>query len=119
MKKVLMVLTAAVMVVVLQGAACNQTVVRDATVYRLELGFMEQAAVQSSAVIEDMLGVYCTCDSTKQWTTVLCAEAAKKALVVKTRVPFHKNKALFNAGLLETDPGTTAPAVPEVSTLCK
>jgi len=103
---------------VLMAMACGGSVVRDEMVYKTELNFWEQASVQTADALVGFIGKFCTCDADKNFVTDACEEAAKKALVVKARVPYHKAMALYNAGLLKVRPPKTPPVVPETSTLC-
>lgn len=95
-----------------------KAVVRDSAVYQTELQFMSQAALQQADLLQGFVKTNCACDAAKHFTTENCQKAAKTALVVKTRVPWHEQMMLYNAGLTSTRPATTPPAVPDVSTLC-
>ena len=102
----------------LLGGTCGgQTVIRDATVYRTELGFMEQASVQTAEALKARIQSQCVCTDGK-FVQEGCAKDAKLVLVIEARVPWHKAMALYNAGLLEERPPKTPPDVPDPSTLC-
>ena len=93
------------------------SVVRDAQVYETELGFWEAASLQTATALKGFIAEYCVCEE-GVFTTEMCEKAAKKALVVETRVPYHKAMALYNAQLLKKRPSKTPPVVPATSTLC-
>jgi len=102
----------------LMGGSCGgQTVIRDATVYKTELGFMEQASMQTAETLRVFILQHCVCTDGK-FVSEACEKAAKKVLVVENRVPWHKAMALYNAGLLEERPPKDPPVVPDPSTLC-
>lgn len=99
--------------------ACGpEAVVRDSQVYQTEVAFMSQAALQQADLLEGFVKAYCICDSVGLFTTEPCRKAAKTALVVRSRVPWHEKMMLYNAGLLKERPENTPPVVPDTSTLC-
>ena len=97
-------------------------VVRDESVYKLEVGFMEQASVQQSDSLANLVKTYCKCTvnsaGVKAFTTSECEAAAKKSVLAKSRVPWHASMMLYNARLLDTRPSVDPPAVPSATTLC-
>jgi len=94
------------------------TVVRDEATYKLEVNFMEQAAVQQAESLTTLVKTYCKCDAEKKFTTPDCEMAAKKAVLASARVPWHKAMMLYNARLLTVRPPVDPPVVPSTSTLC-
>lgn len=108
---------ALMLTVILVTMGCSPAVVRDEAVYRTELDFMEQAAVQPATSLEEFVQKHCQCGE-GQFVTPECKAAAKLVLTVKTRVPYHKAMMLFNARLLEKRPPKTPPEIPDPNTLC-
>jgi hypothetical protein len=97
-------------------SSCRHTVVREAAVYQAELDFLEQSALQPAQSLEAFIKSSCRCEAGK-FTAPACVEAARRVVVVKARVPWHKAMALHNAGLAEA-PAAEPPAVPAPETLC-
>lgn len=95
----------------------GDTVVRDAATYRLELDWMEQAALQPVEALSVLVAQSCKCQD-GQFTDQICKQAASHIVTVKARAPWHKAMALFNAGLLDERPSETPPEVPAAETLC-
>ena len=93
-------------------------VVRDETVYQAEVGFMEQAATQEADSLISLIQTYCKCDADHKFTTPACDAAAKKAMVVKSRIPWHVSMMLYNARLIADRPSAEPPAITSPSTLC-
>jgi hypothetical protein len=108
---------ALVLMVTMVLVGCSPAVVRDEAVYRTELDFMEQAAVQPATSLEEFIQQHCACGA-GHFVTPECKKAAKLVLTVKTRVPYHKAMMLFNARLLEERPPKTPPEIPSPDTLC-
>ena len=118
MKKLLLATLVVLMAVPLMGSnGCNSTVVRDETVYRTELDFMEQTSVQPADKLVEWINLHCTCVDGK-FPTPLCAASAKLVQVIKARVPYHKAMMLWNADLLSKRPPKEAPVVPDATDLC-
>jgi hypothetical protein len=120
MRSVLIMLTLVVLVPLMTAGSCHQAVVRDKVVYETELNFWEQASVQTADALAEFIASSCACDAEQKFTTDVCEKAAKKVLVVRTRVPYHHQMALYNAGLLPKGerPPKEPPEVPPTSTLC-
>lgn len=100
-------------------------IVRDGKVYRTELDFLEQVAMQPTNQLGTFVAATCTCTDGKFIAPVGsilqaedCEKAAKTILIVKARVPWHKAMMLFNAGLIKDRPPRDPPAVPATSTMC-
>lgn len=107
-----------VLALLLMGASCgHNAVVRDTAVYKTELNFLEQAALQNAEALKGFINNHCTCTD-GDFTDEKCLAAAKKVLVVEARVPWHKAMMLYNARLLEERPPKDPPEVPETGTLC-
>ena len=105
------------LVVALLAVSCSPAVVRDAAVYRTELDFMEQAAVQPADSLTGFIKDFCRCENGK-FTTETCTEAADRVLVVKTRIGWHKAMMLYNASLSKDRPDKEPPTIPAPETLC-
>jgi len=119
MNKLVTILMLAALAVPLMGANCN-TVVRDETVYRTELDFMEQTAMQPADKLVEWINLHCKCDAGK-WlgdNAELCEKSAKLVQVIRVRVPYHKEMMLYNASITEKRPPKEPPAVPPTADLC-
>lgn len=104
------------LVVVLGALGCHE-VVRDEATYRAEVTFMTTAAMQEAASLVMMVKSYCRCTNGK-FTTPECDIAARRALVIQTRIPWHKDMMLYNARLSEERPPSDPPTVPQAASLC-
>lgn len=93
-------------------------VIRDDATYRTEVGFMGAAASQETESLLLMIKVGCQCVNGK-FVVPQCEQAAHRALVVQSRVPWHLSMMLYNARLDDTRPAVDPPAVPSPSTLCQ
>jgi len=116
MRRIAATLFILVMAGTLMGGSCN-SVVRDENVFRTELDFFEQTSKQPADRLAQWVSIACKCEGGK-FTDKWCAETAKLVQVVRTRVPYHKAMALFNAGLLEKRPPKDPPKVPPATDLC-
>ena len=119
MKKLLVAVAFVLLVTPLMGANCN-TVVRDETVYKTELNFMEQTATQPADALVGWFGLHCKCEGGKFVgdTAVKCAKDAKLVQLIRVRVPYHKAMMLYNASLLDKRPPKDPPEVPPATDLC-
>ena len=97
--------------------ACATTVCREAPVYKTETKLLTEFSMQQSDLLTTWVSEHCTCDADQKFSTDLCAKSAQIATLAKSRVPWHADMMLFNAGLLEERPGD-APNPPSPSTLC-
>lgn len=97
-------------------AGCHE-VVRDEATYRAEVGFMQAAAMQEAESLISLVKAQCKCEGGK-FVTPDCEKAAKRALVVQSRVPWHTAMMLYNARLIEERPDPKPPEVPPTSSLC-
>lgn len=116
MKNPLRVLCGLLLALSVTGATCNDSIVRDAKVYKAEEGLKEQFALRLAGHVEHFISTSCTCTEGKL-TDPKCKQAAKDALTAKVRAPYHKALSLHNAGLGER-PSKEPPAVPSPDTLC-
>lgn len=119
MKKLLTVLGVLALTTPLLGANCN-TVVRDETVYKTELDFWEQTSKQPADKLVEWINLHCKCKD-KAWVgdnSTLCLKSAKLVQVVRSRVPYHKAMALYNASVTDKRPPKEAPKVPAHTDLC-
>jgi len=104
---------------VLMGGTCN-TVVRDETVYKTELNFMEQTSTQPADKLVEWINLHCKCTGGKYVdpNAALCEASAKLVQVIKVRVPYHKAMMLYNASLTEDRPPKDPPKIPPATDLC-
>jgi hypothetical protein len=119
MKRLLIALGVVVMTTPLMGANCN-TVVRDETVFKTELDFWEQTSKQPADKLVEWINKSCTCTD-GAWSggnSDLCLKSAKLVQVIRTRVPYHKAMALYNASVTDKRPPKEAPKVPSHTDLC-
>jgi hypothetical protein len=118
-KTLLIVIGVLVMATSLVDCECN-TVVRDENVYRTELDFMEQTAVQPADKLVEWINLHCKCEEGKfiDPNAELCGKSAKLVQLIKARVPYHKAMMLWNADLLKTRPPKDPPEVPAPTELC-
>lgn len=103
---------------VLTLSGCLSGVVRDEATYRAEVGFMEAAALQEAESLVLLIKANCKCDTDGTFMSPDCEKAAKRALVVKARVPWHTAMSLYNARLSAVKPADAPPDVPLTKTLC-
>ena len=95
--------------VVLAGCG-HARVVRDAEVYRAELDQYDRWAERQAALLRDFVSSECTCVENR-FDTARCSEAADGLLTVEARHAWHRQMALFNAGLLEERPSARPPVI--------
>lgn len=119
MRKMQFVVALLLLATPLVGANCN-SVVRDETVYKTELGFLEQTATQPADALVGWFNLFCKCEDGKFVgpTAEKCAKDAKLVQVIRARVPYHKAMMLYNASLTKKRPPKAPPAVPPATDLC-
>lgn len=86
-------------------------VVRDAEVYRVEIDQYDRWAVRQAALLRDFVSSECTCTAGR-FEAARCSEAADWLLTVEARAAWHRQMALFNAGLVENRPAERPPVIP-------
>jgi len=89
----------------------HATIVRDAEVYRVELDQYDRWAVQQAALLRDFVSSECSCTAGR-FETARCTEATDWLLTVEARAAWHRQMALFNAGLVENRPPERPPVIP-------
>jgi hypothetical protein len=105
-------LTALLAVAVVLLAGCGHgRVVRDADVYRAELDQYDRWAVRQAGLLRDFVSSECACVEGR-FEEPRCAEATDWLLTVEARHVWHRQMALFNAGLVETRPSASPPPIP-------
>ena len=93
-------------------ASCGHSrVMREAEVYRAELDQYDRWAVRQAALLRDFVSTECRCLDGR-FEAGRCSEAADWLLTVEARHAWHRQMALFNAGLLEERPATRPPVIP-------
>lgn len=108
---------ALVLTVGLTCCCSSQCLVRDPSVYRVEMDFMEQSALQPVGALTQFLTEHCKCEG-GQFTTEQCRKVADMILTVQIRVPWHKAMSLYLGGLEDKRPDKDPPVVPAPETLC-
>jgi hypothetical protein len=109
------------LVLVLSLFGCNKSVVRNKSVYREELNFIDAASDETVMNGKALIASMCECseiEGVKGFTTAECRNLAETVLVVEARVKYHTNMMRFNSGLIEERPSEDPPEVPETNTLC-
>jgi len=101
----------------LMGCSHSQ-VCREKTVYESEINFMEQAAIQPVEKLEWFIKNYCQCEDDGMFVMDECREAARLAITVKTRIPWHKAMMLYNAGISTVRPPKNPPVILPPQVLC-
>jgi len=102
---------------VLLGCNHEKLVCRDRMTYIAEFGFFEHATVRSVSVLEKFVQRDCRCENGK-FMTPQCEEAARLITVITVRLPWHRDMALYNAGIIKERPSKTPPLIPAPETLC-
>ena len=93
-------------------ASCGHPqVVRDADVYRAELDQYDRWSVRQAELLRDFVSSECACLDGR-FVQSRCTEAADWLLTVEARHGWHRQMALFNAGLVDERPETRAPTIP-------
>ncbi len=93
-------------------ASCGHSrVVRDAEVYRAELDQYDRWAVRQATLLRDFVSSECACVEGR-FEAGRCADAADWLLSVEARHAWHRQMALFNAGLVDERPPARPPAIP-------
>lgn len=105
--------------VVLHG--CATISIRDSTVYRNEVKFLESAAIQEADAMEAVMfldGCKCIGDDELYWEDKKCEKAATLIQTVRSRVPYHVQMMLFLGGLVEVRPPPKPPKILPATDLC-
>jgi hypothetical protein len=95
----------------------SQCLVRDPITYRIEMDFMEQAALQPASALALFVSEHCKCTEGK-FIIDQCRAAADMILTIQTRIPWHKAMSLYLGGLEKVRPEKDPPAIPAPETLC-
>ena len=93
-------------------------VIRDEAVYKTEVKFMEAASIQEAESITQLVKTHCKCEN-GSFVNKDCEKAAKRALVVQSRVPWHVSMMMYNARLSDDRPAVDPPSVPTVTSMCQ
>jgi len=118
MKRVLLALGVLVSSTTLGNCTCD-TVVREESVYRTELDFLEQSSKQPSDLLAEWVTFNCKCDPAGAvFLDAKCEKSAKLVQVIRARIPWHKAMMLYNARLLDKRPPKDPPVIPPASDLC-
>jgi len=98
--------------------SCTPRIVREKATYKVELEFFRQVAVQTADALDGFVQSTCQCSSDGNFTSLECSNAARKVLLIRARIDWHTNMALWNAGLLDERPPVDPPTIPGTQTLC-
>ena len=96
---------------------CSSQVVRQTKVFHAETLVMSQAALQAAGDIKALIPKGCVC-SEGSFVDSECKAAAKRALVIETRIPRIRDNMLYLAGVLKERPPKDLPEVPDPNILC-
>lgn len=98
--------------------ACpEQTVVRDASVYKAEVDFVDDASAEQVEHSIAVLRENCECKD-GLWTTKACENLAETTVVMKARMPHHAEYMRYLAGIIDKQPPEEPPEIPAPETLC-
>ncbi len=95
-------------------ASCGSRVVRDAAVYQAELDQYDRWATRQVAILRQFMASSCACDGTR-FAEPHCGDAADWVLTIEARHGWHRQMAMFNAGLLDDRPSAEPPPIPPTS----
>jgi hypothetical protein len=99
-------------------SACPDVAVRDQKIYKVEIQFMEQSALQQATELALWVKSSC-CEEGAIKDDESCKKRAKLVQVITTRVPYHRDMMYFLGGLTEKRPPKEVPTVPPIDELCK
>lgn len=111
-----------ILVLALFLTGCPATVVRESKVFKTELTWFTSAATQQANHLTHFVATHpqCVCNEAKTaYIDPQCQKAAKTALTALHRAPWHRDMALYNAGMLKERPSKEPPVIPPVALLCK
>jgi|GEM_PF-1354115 len=98
--------------------ACpGQMVVRDASVYKAEVDFMDDASAEQVKHAIVVLREHCECEDGR-WTTRACENLAETTIVMQVRMPYHVEYMRYLAGITDEQPSEDPPEIPSSETLC-
>lgn len=97
--------------------SCDENIIRDRQVYETELDFFEKVSIDEADLLNRMVQEHCTCVDGK-FENLNCQESAEAVVVVRARLPWHKEMSRYNAGLTSTRPSEEPPAIPPATSLC-
>lgn len=102
-------------------AGCKKAAVRDASVYKAELDFIDAAAEEQVERGKALIASSCKCveiEGVKAFGTRACSELAETILVIEARMGYHTDMMRFLGGLTDKRPPEESPEIPEPETLC-
>ena len=98
------------------------TSVRLSKVLKAELQWFTSAAVQQANHLQHFVATHpqCKCDEgNTRFLDPQCQKAARALLTALHRAPWHRDMALYNAGLLDVRPPKEPPVIPDPALLCE
>lgn len=108
---------AAMLSVLICAVACHDVVVRDATVYRAEVDFVDAAAAEQVAGSLALIAQACRCEG-GAFVDPVCAALAETTLVVQYRMKYHTAYMRYLGGLDGREPPDDPPEIPAPESLC-
>lgn len=98
----------------------TKRVIRDASVYQVELDQYHKWATSQAAYLRDFIEEHCACESDAegpQFADLECEKAADFVLTIEARAEWHRQMSLWNAGLIPegSEPADTPPAIEPLS----
>ncbi len=102
---------------------CSKPAIREATVYKAEIDFVDAATQEVVERGKAVLDTQCVCvepvEGIKTFKTQECSQLAETVLVLDARMKYHTDYMRFLGGVSDVRPEGDAPDVPDVGTLCE
>ena len=95
---------------------------RESKVFKTEMTWFTSAALQQANALQHFMVTHpqCVCDEDKtKFTDPQCQKTAKLLLTALHRAPWHRDMALYNAGVLKERPSKEPPIIPDPALLCE
>lgn len=89
-------------------SGCYRPIVRDKTVYKHELHFLEMVNTKSMIYLHNWFKMTCRCNIGK-FSAIDCVEIAKMLYVLEHRVPYHIHMMKYLSGLSSNKPSDPKP----------
>ncbi len=106
------------LIYILLAGCGSKSVIRDASVYQVELDQYHKWATSQAAYLRDFIEDHCECESDAegpQFDDPECEKAADFVLTIEARAEWHKQMSLWNAGLLRVEPPASPPTIAPLS----
>ena len=100
------------------SGCATKTILRDASVYQVELDQYHKWATAQAAYLRGFIEEHCECGGAPEGDSFAsndCEKAADFVLTVEARAEWHKQMSLWNAGLLREEPPASPPTIAPLS----